>query len=95
MPLDPGAAGGQEVVGVHRTVHQGVPHAAKSRVTATLCQDHDGDGHINTSCDVTCKLRSEPRHERQRAVVDYMERGQMVKLFAEDEENRVEEVNKL
>ena len=76
-------------------MHQGVPHAAKSRVTATLCQDHDGDGHINTSCDVTCKLWSEPRHERQRAVMDDMERGQMVKLLAENEENRVKEVDEL
>ena len=49
----------------------------------------------HTSCDVTCKLGSEPRHERQRAVVDDMERGQMVKLLPEDEENRVEEVNEL
>ena len=48
-----------------------------------------------TLCDVTCKLGSEPRHERQRAVVDDMERGEMVKLLAEDEENRVEEVNEL
>ena len=48
-----------------------------------------------TLYDVTCKLGSEPRHERQRAVVDDMERGQMVKLLTEDEENRVEEVNEL
>ena len=39
MPLDPGAAGGQEVVRVHRTVHQGVPHSSKCCVSAPLCPD--------------------------------------------------------
>ena len=33
MPRGPGAAGGQEVVRVHRTVNQGVPHSTECCVS--------------------------------------------------------------
>ena len=75
--LEPGARRGQEVVGVHDDVDQGVPHPAEGCVAAPS------------------ELGTEPACQREGAVVEDVEQGQVGHLTAEQEKYRVEKIDEL